>query len=204
MTAGVSPTAVRLGLATAWGLGLAALVWLTGCSGGEVERATADGATLEIPAVEVSTVEVPCSIAIDEVDDVGPTYFAHGLNGGFVALPSEGWWPSRALQWGRMGPAGSEFEGFRFSKFGLLVRRDRAVSVEVVNAPGRAVLEYVHPDVPARKLSVGPCPSEHGEWVVFAGGVWVTEAGCVELVAASGDERLRVRLAVASVCDGAP
>ena len=170
----------------AWGLGLVVLVWLAGCSGGEGE-----------PAV----VEVPCSTAIDEVDDIGPSYFAHGSGGGFIALPSEGWLPSRTLQLGRLGSAGSEFEDFRFAKFGLVVRRDRVVSLEVVGSPGEAVLDYVHPDVPARKLSAGPCRSEHGEWVVFAGGVWVTEPACVELVAASGDERIRVRLAVASACD---
>ena len=164
-----------------WGLGLLVLVWLTGCSGDEDEPAT---------------VEVPCLIAIDEVNDIGPSYFAHGSDGGFIALPS------RALQLGRMGTAGSEFEGFQFAKFGLLVRRDRLVSLEVVNSRGEAVLEYVHPDTPARVVRVGPCRAEHGEWVVFAGGVWVTEPACVELVAASGEERLRVRLAVASACDG--
>lgn len=178
---------MRAGLAAAGGLGLAALVWLIGCSGAETEPAT---------------VEVPCSIAIDEVDDIGPSYFAHGSDGGFIALPSEGWLPSRTLQLGRMGSAGSEFEGFRFSKFGLHVRRDRVVSLEVANSRGEAVLEYVYPDAPARVVRVGPCRAEHGEWVVFAGGMWVTEPACVELVASSGDERLLVRLAVASACDG--
>ena len=144
------------------------------------------------------TVEVPCSLVIDAVDDFGSSYVAHGSDGGFIALPS------RPLQLGRTGSAGSEFEGFRFAKFGLVVRRDRVVSLEVMNSRGEAVLEYVHPDAPARDLRVGPCRSEYGEWVVFAGGVWVTEPGCVELLAASGDERLRVRLAVASPCDTGP
>ena len=162
---------------------MAVLVWLTGWSGREDELAA---------------VEVPCSIAIDAVDDIGPPYFAHGSDGGFIALPSEGWLPSRTLQLGRMGSEGSEFEGFRFAKFGLVVRRDRVVSLEVVNSRAEAVLEYVHPDTPARVLRVGPCRSDHGEWVVFAGGMWVTEPACVELVAASDDERLLVRLAVAS------
>lgn len=172
------------------------LVWLTGCSG------DADGpATVEDgPA----TVEVPCSIAIDEVNDIGPSYFAHGSDGGFVALPSEGWLPSRALGLGRTGTAGSEFEGFRFTKFGLHVRRDRLVSLEVVNSRGEAVLEYVHPDTPARVVRVGPCRAEHGEWVVFAGGMWVTEPTCVELAAVSGDERVGVRLAVGAACDPEP
>lgn len=171
---------MRMRQAVVWGLGLVVLVGLNGCSGSGDEGAT---------------VEVPCSIAIDSVDDIGPSYFTHGSNGGFVALPSG------ELQLGRMGSAGSEFEGFRFSKFGLLVRRDRVVSLAVINSPDEAVLEYVHPDAAARELSVGPCRSEHGEWVVFAGGVWVTEPGCVEVVAISGDERVRVRLPVGVSCD---
>ena len=184
-----STVALRPGLATAWALGFFVLLCLIGCAGDE------DGS---------ATVEVPCSIAIDEVDDIGPSYFAHGSDGGFIALPSEGWLPSRALQLGRMGAAGSEFEGFRFAKFGLVVRRDRVVSLEVVNPPGGAVLEFVHPDTPARVVRVGPCRAEQGEWVAFAGGVWVTEPACIELLAASGDERLRVRLAVASACGTGP
>ena len=162
------------------GLALGVVVVLAGCSGG-VDRQTA--------------VEVPCATAIDEVDDVGPSYAAHGSDGGFVALP----WGE--LQLGRMGSAGSEFEGFRFSKFGLLVRRDRAVSLEVVRSSGKAVLDYVHPDAGARAVSVGPCRSGGEEWAVFAGGVWVTEPGCVELEAASGDEAIRVLLAVGAPCE---
>ena len=146
---------------------------------------------------------MPCSHAIDAVDGIGPSYVARGSAGGFVALPSEDSLPSGLLQLGRMGSAGSEFEGFRFSKFGLLVRRDRSVTVEVIGSPGKAVLEYVHPDVPARVVRVGPCSSER-EWVVFAGGVWVTEPGCVEVLAASGNESVAVRLPVGAPCEASP
>ena len=184
MTPEASQFAVRMGPAVRWAvvgcvMALVVVVASSGCSGG-------DGS---------GTVAVPCSIAIDAVDDAGLSYRTHGLDGGFVALPAG------QLQLGRMGEAGSEFEGFRFAKFGLLVRRDRTVSLEVVNSPDEAVLEYVHPDTPARSMSVGPCRSELGEWVVFAGGVWVTEPGCVELVATSGDEDVRVRLPVGHPCD---
>ena len=182
MTTRVSQVALRKGVAPALALALVAGVWLTGCSEDRDETAA---------------VEVPCSIAIDAVDDIGSSYRTHGSGGGFVALPSG------TLQLGREGSAGSEFEGFRFAKFGLLVRRDRTVSLEVVDSPGRAVLEYVHPDTPASVVGVGPCSSER-EWVVFAGGVWATEPGCVELLVASGDERLGVRLPVGAPCDGAP
>ena len=170
----------------------AALV--AGCSGGK----PAPGAV-----TEAATVEVPCSQAIDAVDDIGPSYLAHGSGGGFVALPSDGWSPSGVLQLGRLGSEGSDLEDFRFSKFGLLVRRDRSVSVEVIGSPGKAVLEYVHPDAPARVVRVGPCSSER-EWVVFAGGVWVTEPRCVEVLAASGNESVLVRLPVGAPCEANP
>ena len=163
------------------GSAFVACVALPGCSGTDGQAAMLD---------------VPCSTFIDAVDDIGPSYAAHGSSGGFVALPLG------ALQLGRSGSTGSEFEGFRFSKFGLLVRRDRVASLEVAQAPGEAVLDYVHPDVGARALSVGPCRSGGAEWVVFAGGLWVTEPGCVELLAASGDEVISVRFPVGAPCDG--
>ena len=140
-------------------------------------------------------VDVACDDAIDAVDDLGGlSYAAHGSDGGFVALPSG------HHQLGRSGQAGTDLEGFRFSKFGLLVRRDRIVSLEVVRAPGEAVLDYGHAETPLRGVRVGPCRSDR-EWVVFAGGVWVTEPGCVELAAASG-ETASVRVGVGLPCDG--
>jgi hypothetical protein len=162
------------------------LVLSPGCSG--VEQWPAVGRAL-------ATIAVPCSIAIDAVDDMSPSYAPQGAQGGFVALPSG------QIQLGRSGSAGSAFEGFRFSKFGLLVRRDRLVSLEVVGSHGDAVLEFVHPDTPAHAVRVGPCRSDR-EWAVFAGGLWVTEPGCVELVAASGGESVGVWLPVGAPCDG--
>jgi len=173
---------------------VAVVAALAGCSGDGKHPAAVQ---------EPATVDVPCSQAIEAVDRVGPSYVRHGSAGGFVALPGEGLLPSEVLQLGRTGSGGSELEGFRFSKFGLLVRRDRSVSVEVIGSPGKAVLEYVHPAVSARVVRVGPCSSER-EWVVFAGGVWVTEPGCVEVLAASRGESVPVRLPVGAPCEASP
>ncbi|MDE0231251.1 MAG: hypothetical protein OXI56_06310 [bacterium] len=153
------------------------------------------------------------------VDDPGPFYRIHGSGDGFVALPS------KDLQLGRWGPEGSGYEDYRFSKFGLHVRRFSQVSLEVVSAPVEAVLTYgggsdfAPVDAltfgpcdtegeecviePTESLSVGPCGSDRGEWVVWAGGVWVNEPGCVELVAASNDEEITAWLGVGAPCDGA-
>ena len=160
---------------------------------------------------------VECWDAVGVVEEPGPQYAALGSGGGFVALPAG------AMQLGRSGPAGSGYEDYRFSKFGLHVRRFRQVSLEVVSAPDDAVLTYgggsdfapvgaltVGPcDTdgpeceiePTESLSVGPCGTGRGEWVVWAGGIWVNEPGCVELVASSDGEEVPVRLAVGASCD---
>ncbi len=100
---------------------------------------------------------------------------------------------------------GSGYDGYRFSKFGLVVRGDRLVSLEVVDAPDDAVLKFGGSAdfAPSHALRIGPCPAVIGEWVVFAGGVWVNAPGCVELAASYGDESARVRLSVGTACDEA-
>lgn len=41
-----------------------------------------------------------------------------------------------------------------------------------------------------------------GEWLVWAGGIWVNEPSCVEVLVSSEDEEIRVQLAVGVSCDG--
>ena len=160
---------------------------------------------------------VECWEAVDVVEEPGPTYTVLGSGDGFVALPAG------ATQLGRWGPEGSGYEDHRFSKFGLPVRRFREVSLEVVSAPDEAVLTFgggsefapvgavtvgpcdsEGPECeiePTDNLSVGPCGTGRGEWVVWAGGIWVNEPGCVELVASSGGEEVPVQLAVGASCN---
>ena len=190
---------------------IAALVagLITGCSGGADQKA-------EIKDQQVRT-DLPCATAIGVVEAPGPDYRVHGTGDGFIALPTG------EMQLGRRGSEGSGYEEYRFSKFGLHVRRFRQVSLEIVGAPDDAVLRYggsafapadaltVGPcDTdgdecviePTEYLSVGPCGTDRGEWVVWAGGVWVNEPGCVELVAASDGEAIPVQLAVGAPCEG--
>ena len=70
------------------------------------------------------------------VEEPGHSYRVHGSGDGFIALPAE------QMQLGRRGSVGSGYENYRFSKFGLHVRRFRQVSLEIVRAPDRAVLSY--------------------------------------------------------------
>ena len=141
---------------------------------------------------------VECRDAIDVVDDPGPSYRVYGSGGGFIALPAV-----ETLQLGRRGPTDSGYEDYRFSKFGLPVLRSRQVTLEIVRAPGEALLSYGGSEVaPVDALTFGPCGSDGGEWVVWAGGIWVNEPGCVELVAKSDNEEISAWLAVGASCDG--
>ncbi len=160
---------------------------------------------------------VECLHVIDIVSDelLGEFYSAHGMDGGFIALPSG------QLQLGRSGPEGSGFEDYRFAKFGLLVRRAQQASLEIVKAPGGAFLDYGQGEFgTADALTAGPCDShgpaceagsaeyvggwpcgaDRGEWIVWAGGIWVDAPGCVELLASSDDEEIPVQLPVGTSC----
>ena len=182
---------------------------LTSCGGG-------DGDNEMIEALS-SYRDVECTEVVGVVGEPGPFYRVHGAADGFVALPAG------EMQLGRRGPDGSGYEDYRFSKFGLNVRSFRQVSLEIVGAPGEAMLDYGGSDSapvaaltagpcdidgdgcviePGEHVRVGPCGSDGGEWVVWAGGIWVAEPGCVELVARSDDEEIPVWLAVGASCDG--
>ena len=115
-----------------------------GCSGTAADHQAGD----EQPRHRV----VECREAILVVPEPGPGYTAYGADGGFIALPSG------ALQRGRAGSAGSGYEDYRFSKFGLVVRRSRQASLEIVSAPGNAFLDYGQGEFgSAHALTAGPC-----------------------------------------------
>ena len=160
---------------------------------------------------------VECLEVIDIVPDelLGQGYSAHGADGGFIALPSG------PLQLGRFGPEGSGYEDYRFAKFGLLVRRSRQATLEIAKAPSGAFFEYGHGEFGSGdRVTAGPCDShgpacevgsaeyvggwpcgaDRGEWIVWAGGIWVDEPGCVELLASADDEEIPVQLAVGTSC----
>jgi len=115
-----------------------------------------------------------------------------------VALPVD------PLQLGRKGEPGTPFEGLRFAKFGLVVRADRTARIAITRVgAGRALLEWgvlAAPDVPTDIVEVGPCDRYGDDWVVFAGGLWVSEPTCVTLAVTSGGETVEVPLAVEAPC----
>ena len=158
-----------------------------------------------------------CLGVIDAIEEPVPGYTAYGSGGGFVALPSG------TLQLGRSAPADSGYEDYRFAKFGLLVGRARQASLKIVSAPDDAFLDYGQSEFgSAGALTVGPCDThgplcepdsagntpgwpcgpDRGEWLVWAGGIWVAEPGCVKVLASSQNEEILVQLAVGASCDG--
>ncbi len=112
--------------------------------------------------------------------------------------------PGRVLDPGRDGEPGTPYQGLRFAKFGLVVRAGRALTLEIVKAePGTGVMEWGArgPGWPATRLEVGPCPGNGSDWIVFAGGLWVSEdPTCVTLAASSGGRTEEVRLGVDAPC----
>ena len=46
-----------------------------------------------------------------------------------------------------------------------------------------------------------PCGADRGEWIVWAGGIWVDKPGCVGVLASSDNEEIPARLAVGTSCN---
>lgn len=144
-----------------------------------------------------ATNRVDCSGVIDTIAQPGPSFSNEVLD--VIALPAD------PLDLGRDGDAGTPYEGFRFAKFGLVIRADRAVTLEIVDVqPGSAVMQWIplqEPNQPTTQLHVGPCQGDGNEWIAFSGGVWVTDdPTCVTLATTTDGRTEEVRLGVEARC----
>jgi hypothetical protein len=145
---------------------------------------------------------IPCSAIIDSSDEVPEGFEATVLDS--VSFPTY------ALDFGvRRGAEGTDLEGLTFSKFGLVVRSEREVVVEVSDDGGaRVALDW--PPTPAARvggsLIVGPCrgsdspQATDAEWVVFAGGVWISTPTCLTFRITSGGDSATHRLGIGTRC----
>jgi hypothetical protein len=133
---------------------------------------------------------VDCGAIIDSSDEVPEGFEATVLDS--VSFPTY------ALDAGvRRGAEGTDLEGLTFSKSGLIVRAEREVLIEVADdGDARVALDWPPTEAPrvGGSLSVGPCSGSDSqqatdaEWVVFAGGVWLSTPACVTLrVTSEGD-----------------
>jgi hypothetical protein len=147
---------------------------------------------------------LPCSAIIDSSDEIPDGFEATVLDS--VSFPT---YELPAGAGARRGAEGTDLEGLTFSKFGLVVRAEREVAVEVADDGGaRVALDW--PPTPAARvggsLIVGPCrgsdspQATDAEWVVFAGGVWVSKPACVTLRVTSGGDSAAHRLGIGTRC----
>jgi hypothetical protein len=148
------------------------------------------------------TFEHPAAARLDcadpiEVIDAPPESLE--VIGGAIALQTTRSF-STPLQLGRA--VGTGASALQFAKTGLVVRTGEQVEIIVVPAPGRTALVWwgnTGNSRPAERFIVGPCASGAG-WLVFPGGYWVSEPGCVSLVVRHEDVDAYVTVALGGSC----
>lgn len=164
-----------------------------------VVAVVAAGCSAGTPASSTTTPanRVDCSGVIAFQEQPSPEFFRRVVD--VVALPVD------PLDFGRDGEPGTPYEGLRFAKFGLIIRADHAVNIEIVEVePGRALMQWTplqDPDRPSTALDVGPCPGDGHAWIVFSGGLWVSnDPTCVTLAITSAGRTEKARLGVEVPC----
>lgn len=100
---------------------------------------------------------------------------------------------------GRAGEAGSIYEGLQIAKFGLAIRDGADVEVAVQSEDGKRVLVKWGPSEPGSALKFEGCGASE-DWLIFAGGPWVSEPGCYEFVVRTGDRRDSLDLGIGTIC----
>ena len=106
-------------------------------------------------------------------------------------------------QQGRQGTDTAPESPLRFSKIALLVRPNQRFQVSVGEGSPestRVGWSSATSSSPVQRISVGPCTGDSDRWLVFAGGVWVTEPSCVELVFQTPNASTSVLLSIAKQC----
>lgn len=106
--------------------------------------------------------------------------------------------PTGNVNLGRTGEAGSVYAGLSFAKFGLAIKGGAEVNVAVLSDEVDGVIvEWgpAEPDVPSSAVRLEGC-GRSDEWLIFAGGAWVPEPGCYDLVARTSDRVNSLRLSI--------
>ena len=106
----------------------------------------------------------------------------------------------------RRGTDPSPDSPLRSSKIPLLVRPNQVFQVSVGDdSPESARIDWSSATsrLLVQRVSVGPCAGDPDSWLVFAGGVWVAEPSCVELVFRTSNGSTPVMLSIAEPCPDA-
>lgn len=142
-----------------------------------------------------SSNQIQCRGSVDRVDS------ADGL--GVIVLDVVVFPVDPVQTGGRVGPTGTPQAGLEFAKFGLLVREGAELTLETDSSGHpRALMDWalVEPDRPSEVLTVGPCAEAGEGWLVFPGGVWVSEPGCIVIEVSSASQTGEARLGVDQPC----
>ena len=90
-----------------------------------------------------------------------------------------------------------------FAKSGLLVRSGVAARLSLYGSwTERARIGWGAPPRAAVTVVVPPCPADPAGWLVFSGGYWVDEPGCVGIELWTGAGTQRVSIGVGRSCSG--
>lgn len=119
-----------------------------------------------------TTATISCEDHIDEVASLSADFSQIGPRAAFTRSSSE---------FGvRQGDIGSGTEDLTFTKLALLVREDAEFSIRIVSPPD-ALMSWgsADPPPPDTRLDRGICDQSSGQWLVYAGGVWVGSPTCV-------------------------
>ncbi len=175
-------------------LAFAATLGVLGCAASNTEQSE---------HLASSALAFDCANPIDILDEPPNGWLAVG---DVVALPGD-----RSLQRGRYD---SEL-GRSFSKFGLVMRADRAFSVTVaVESQPNALIGWgTDSRTPATSIEVtgcaGLCETDwqpncplgaSGEWVVYPGGVWTIEPACISIEIVTDAETVTAQLPIGKQC----
>lgn len=167
---------------------------IAGCtSGGSAPTGeeTETSTTTDLPAVTLA-----CGAVIDLVDEPPPVYTVV-LD--VVAIPTNDSAPT-ALQTADHGVA--DRAARLFAKTGLLVRTGGSFQLSVpAEMRDRMSIGWGSPAARTWDLEVPGCEGTTG-WMVFAGGFWVRDPGCVALNVHSGDDVQQVTIGVGAPCAG--
>ena len=114
---------------------------------------------------------------------------------GLIAFPA-----ASPLQRGRF----DDDLGRQFSKFGLVIRSDSALSLRIADesSPNAIMGWGVGSSEPVQAIEIAGCPAAMSkEWVVYAGGIWTVDPECIVVEVSTADERASVALPVGVACN---
>jgi len=95
-----------------------------------------------------------------------------------------------------------ENTGLRFAKMGLLVRPGKASTITVdpdQDAEIRLLWGYGDRLAPVHRFVIPTCEGNE-DFLIYSGGLWISEPACVALTVSSGDQAVELRIPIDTDC----